>query len=100
MLFPFGIIPADKPKTLNLHESSPARRGDRFRATENVQLAKHASEVRLDCGFADVEVRADFFIAFAASQKCEDLQFTTGKRFAADACRQLGHERRGNGGLA
>src|SRR6266516_3826895 len=56
--------------------------------------------MRFHRGFADVEVGADFLVALATSQEQEDFQLATRQGFAAEASRQFGHERWGNGGFA
>jgi len=90
----------DRTLTLKVNQAALVRGGDRFCPAHDVQLVENASHVGLHGRFADEKIRADLFIASAASKKFENIDFTAGQRFTAHARNQFGSERGGYAGFA
>ena len=75
-------------------------RGDRLRAAQHLQLGEDRAQMRLDRRLADGKPRADLLVAQPVAQQGQHGQLAWGQGLAAHARGQLGHQRRGQAGLA
>jgi hypothetical protein len=75
--------------SVNTHEATLCRSGDRFGAARDMQLFQNMSDVHLDRSLTDVEDTADFFVALSRSQYVEHFPFSRRKILIRNPLRQI-----------